>query len=164
MALCEALKARVWDELRPRLRAGGSDDDHDSQRIAVVTRLAAEMAILGGEVKVDETTQTMTVTGRSEITEEDWALAELIADTSRSIKAYAIAERREKDAKAQQIRRARNLAESIEDEDLRGTPVGRAKAPGSSDTSRGRGRSSGRARGASGRSSTTTTSNMPTRR
>jgi hypothetical protein len=128
MALCEALKARVWDELRPRLRAGGSDDDHDSQRIAVVTRLAAEIAILGGEVKVDETTQTMTVTGRSEITEEDWALAELIADTSRSIKAYAIAERREKDAKAQQIRRARNLAESIEDEDLRGTPVGRGKA------------------------------------
>lgn len=122
--MCESLRTRVRTERIASLLA----DDHDqntrlieSQKPASVARLAALLAILDGRAEIDDE-------GLLIVNEEDWALAEIVFATSVAIADYAVAERRNKAATDKRVQRERNLAESIEDDEARSTPEGRAAA------------------------------------
>jgi len=98
IALCPALIARLRDELLPLLRNGGTDTETDSQRVSMLVRLAALLAVIDG---------------RTEVSEDDWRLAEMIADTSRSIAEYALALKRGKDTQARKARRAEEVEDAL---------------------------------------------------
>lgn len=124
LRLCESLRARVRNE---RIASLLSDDSHqaarpiESQRLAAVARLAGLLAILDGRTDTDDEDLLI-------VTEDDWELAETIFATSVAIADLAIAERRNSAATAKRAERERNLAESIEDDEARETPEGRAAA------------------------------------
>lgn len=125
LRLCEALRAKV-DEARITewLRTDDADaeiPEIESQRVAMVARVAGLLAILDGRDEVDDDDKLV-------VTEDDWDLAETMFTTSCAIADLAIADRRTRASKDKQTSRARNLAESIEDEEARGTPEGRAIA------------------------------------
>jgi hypothetical protein len=125
LRLCEALRvkvdeARIAEWLRPD-DADAEIPEIESQRVAMVARIAGLLAILDGRDEVDDEDKLV-------VNESDWALAETMFATSCAIADLAIADRRTRASKAKQTARARTLAESIEDEEARGTPEGRATA------------------------------------
>lgn len=98
LTLCPELLARVRGVLLPLLRNAGTDEQADSQRVSVLVRLAALLAILDG---------------RTEVMVPDWELAEVMADTSRAIGHYAVAVKRGKETHARTVRRAEQVADAI---------------------------------------------------
>ena len=125
MTLCPELRNRVRAELLPQLRNGGAEDESDSQRISMLIRLAGLLALLDGDIDTPNDGLVMTVHGRDEITEADWALAETMLNTSRAIRTHAGMEKRRKATRAKQAERASNLAAEVEAEDANSTPEGR---------------------------------------
>ncbi|MCQ4360615.1 bifunctional DNA primase/polymerase [Mycobacterium gordonae] len=124
MRLCAPLRDKVdHDRITEWLRddAGDNEPDLCSQRVAMVARLAALLAILDGRTDTD-------LDGLLVITEADWELAETMFETSLAIASLAISDRQRRQARTKRNERQRNLMESIEDEDARSSPVGRAKA------------------------------------
>lgn len=87
----------------------------------MVARIAALLAILDGRDQVDDQDKLV-------VNVDDWSLAETMFATSCAIADAAINDRRARASKDKQATRARNLAESIEDEEARATPEGRALA------------------------------------
>lgn len=120
------LQAHVKRELKRQLRNGGCDDDAESQRIAVLIKTAALLAILDGQVNIDDRTGAMTTTARREISWADWELAKMISDTSRNIKDHALAQLRGKERAAKNTVRAMEAAHQTEIDELRKTPTGQA--------------------------------------
>ena len=125
LRLCDTLRGKVdaahmaaWlsDDVE-----GEGEDSIESQKVAMLARLAALLAIMDHRSEADET-------GRLVVTEEDWRLAEVMFQTSCAITRLAIDDRRSKRAKSKRDSRVTELAESIEDEDARATPAGRAAA------------------------------------
>lgn len=112
ITLCPALLERVRAVLLPLLRNAGTDDETESQRLALVIRVAALLAILDC---------------RTEVGEEDWTLAETVAETSRAIIAHSRATVRRKGKQARQAERASTLAAEVETEDAKATPEGRVR-------------------------------------
>lgn len=110
--LCPALLERVRAVLLPLLRNAGTDDETESQRLALVIRVAALLAILDG---------------RAEVAEDDWTLAETVAETSRAIIAHSRAAVRRRGKQARQAERASALAAEVEAEDAKATPEGRVR-------------------------------------
>ena len=98
IALCPALLDRLHGDLRVLLRNGGTDTETDSQRVSMLVRLAALLAVIDG---------------RTEVSEDDWRLAEMIADTSRSIAEYALALKRGKDTQARKAKRAEEVEDAL---------------------------------------------------
>lgn len=124
LRLCETLRTRVRADRIASMLADDSDQNMrliESQKPASVARLAALLAILDGRTETDDE-------GLLVVNEEDWALAETVFATSVAIADLAVAERRSKAATDKQVQRERNLAESIEDDEARSTPEGRAAA------------------------------------
>lgn len=124
MRLCQALRGLVDEQrISEWLRDDSNDTEPDpsSQRVAMVARLAGLLAILDGRTATDEL-------GLLVITEDDWHLAETMFETSLAIAALAVTDRRRRQARAKQEVRRRTLMETIEDEDARSSPVGRAEA------------------------------------
>jgi hypothetical protein len=113
ITLCPELLERVRAVLLPLLRNAGTDDETESQRLALVVRVAALLAILDG---------------RTEVGEDDWTLAETVAETSRAIIAHARAAVRRKGKQARQAERASALAAEVDAEDAKSTPEGRVRA------------------------------------
>lgn len=98
ITLCASLLARVRETLLPLLRTGGNDDKTQAQRVTLVVKTSALLAILDG---------------RAEVTEDDWALAETMADTSQAIARHALAVKRAKDSRARTVRRAEQVADAV---------------------------------------------------
>ena len=96
--LCAALLDRVRAILLPLLRRGGTDSETDSQRVSMLVRLAALLAVLDD---------------RSEVSEDDWRLAENLADNSRAITEYALTAKRTRDTQARKVLRAQQVADAI---------------------------------------------------
>jgi hypothetical protein len=125
MPLCPELRNRVRAELLPQLRNGGAEDESDSQRISMLIGLAGLLALLDGDIDTPNDGLVMTVHGRDEINEADWALAETMLNTSRAIRTHAGMEKRRKAARAKQAERQSNLAAEVEAEEAKRTPEGR---------------------------------------
>ena len=124
LRLCDTLREHVNTEHMAGWLVDDDDEQQDSiqsQRVAMLARVAALLAILDSRTEADET-------GLLVVTEQDWKLAEVIFDTSCSITRLAEQDRRHKAAQRKSADRATQLAESIEDEDARSTPEGRAAA------------------------------------
>lgn len=122
LRLCDTLRERVNAEHMDGWLAddgGDNEDSIESQRTAMVARTAALLAILDGRTETDETGQLV-------VSEQDWELAETMFNTSCAITRLAAEDRRHKAAQRKRADRATQLAESIEDEDARSTPEGRA--------------------------------------
>jgi hypothetical protein len=96
--MCPELLRRMRAVLLPLLRNAGTDNETDSQRVSVLVRLAALLAILDG---------------RSEVVEADWSLAETMADTSRAVAGHALAVKRDKDTRARTFRRAEQVEDAV---------------------------------------------------
>lgn len=112
ITLCPVLRERVRAVLLPLLRNAGTDDETESQRLSLTVRVAALLAVLDG---------------RTEVSEDDWTLAETVAETSRGIVAHARATVRRKGKQAKQAERASALAAEVEAEDAKATPEGRVR-------------------------------------
>ncbi|MBV5244453.1 hypothetical protein KUF57_13010 [Mycolicibacterium sp. PAM1] len=112
ITLCPVLREQVRAVLLPLLRNAGTDDETESQRLSLIVRVAALLAILDG---------------RTEVGEDDWTLAETVAETSRAIIAHARATVRRKGKQAKQAERASALAAEVEAEDAKATPEGRVR-------------------------------------
>ncbi|MEZ0341765.1 bifunctional DNA primase/polymerase [Mycobacterium sp. pV006] len=124
LRLCESLRAKIDDD---RIAEWLCDDDVESepdirsQRNAMTARVAGLLAILDGRTDIDER-------GLLVINDDDWTLADVMFETSCAIADLAVTDRRRRQAKAKRDERARSLAESIEDDEARTTPVGRVAA------------------------------------
>ncbi|NVN51688.1 bifunctional DNA primase/polymerase [Mycolicibacterium hippocampi] len=124
LRLCDTLRGRIDAEHMNGWLADDDDDADDSiqsQRVAMVARIAALLAVLDGRSETDETDRLI-------VTEDDWQLAETMYDTSCAITRLAQADRRSRQAKVKSAVRAADLARSIEDDEARATPEGRAAA------------------------------------
>lgn len=110
ITLCDELRERVRHDHYERLTGATRLAPLESQRPAMVARVAALLAILDG---------------RGVITVEDWQLAEVMFETSLRVARHAIAERNAKATKAKQAERASTLAAEVEAEDAKRTPEGR---------------------------------------
>ena len=99
----------------------GTEDSIESQRVAMIARTAALLAILDSRTDADETAQLI-------VTAQDWQLAETMFEASCAITRLAVEDRRAKNARRKRAERDTALAESIEDEDTRATSEGRAAA------------------------------------
>lgn len=123
LRLCAPLREKVDVEHLEQWLAddSGSADGEpiESHRVAMVARVAALLAIVDSRAEVDDT-------GALVVTEDDWALAEVMFERSCAIARLAVADRRQRQAKVKRDQRATDLASSIEDEDARATPEGRA--------------------------------------
>lgn len=126
LRLCDTLRERVNDEhmvawLADDDDGDGAEDSIESQRVAMVARTAALLAILDDRTEVDERDYLV-------VTEEDWRLAETVYETSCAITRLAQADRRKRDSQRKRAERDTNLAHQIEDDEARSTPEGRAAA------------------------------------
>ena len=123
LRLCRQIRERISEgHLEQWLADDNPDEDPvESQRDAMIGRVAGLMAIFNGRTDTDED-------GLLVVTEQDWELATAIFETSCVIARLAVAERRASEAGRKRAARETELAESIEDEEARATPEGRVKA------------------------------------
>ncbi|MCB8912061.1 bifunctional DNA primase/polymerase [Rhodococcus rhodochrous] len=124
LRVCETLAERIDSEHYDNWLSDDDDEsvegDLRSQRPAMLARTAGFLAIIDGRTETDED-------GYLVVTEEDWALAEIMFERSCAIADLAISDRRKRDAIRKRRERAQDLADRIEDEELLSTDVGRAK-------------------------------------